>query len=86
MLYKGKGCFNLQPTPATRAASRVYEVMTLYEELKELILNGASTAELKQEAIRLGMETLRMSGLKKIREGRHHGGRSRCRVTAADCF
>jgi type IV pilus assembly protein PilB len=47
----------------------VYEVMPLWDGLKELIINGASTAELKQEAIRLGFRTLRMSALNKVREG-----------------
>ncbi|MCP4198487.1 MAG: type IV-A pilus assembly ATPase PilB [Proteobacteria bacterium] len=46
-----------------------YEVMTFADELKELVLQGCSTAELKAEAIRLGMQTLRMSGLKKVGEG-----------------
>lgn len=39
------------------------------DELKEAILNGASTAELKAEAIRLGMKTLRMSAINKFMEG-----------------
>ena len=43
------------PRPATRAGSRVYEVMVLGDELKEFVLNGASATELKREAIRLGM-------------------------------
>ena len=38
-------------------------------ELKELVLQGASTAELKQEAIRRGFQTLRMSALSKVIEG-----------------
>jgi len=44
-------------------------VMMLYEEVKDLILNGASAAELKKEGMRLGMKTMRMSGLEKIRQG-----------------
>ncbi len=47
----------------------LYEVMVLTDPLKELILQGASTAELKLEAIRLGMSTLRRSGLNKVNEG-----------------
>ncbi len=47
----------------------VYEVMPMWDGLKELVINGASTAELKQEAIRLGFQTLRMSALNKVREG-----------------
>jgi type IV pilus assembly protein PilB len=43
--------------------------MAVTDPLKDLILNGVSTAELKTEAIRLGMATLRRSGLNKVGEG-----------------
>ena len=39
------------------------------DELSEFVLNGASTLELKREAIRQGMKTLRMSALSKLSEG-----------------
>jgi type IV pilus assembly protein PilB len=52
-----------------RGRVAVYEVMPLWDGLKELIINGSSTAELKQEAIRLGFQTLRMSALRKVKEG-----------------
>src|SRR3954469_12094895 len=47
----------------------LYEVMPLWDSVKELVINGASTAELKAEAIRLGMQTLRMAGLAKLKSG-----------------
>jgi type IV pilus assembly protein PilB len=47
----------------------VYEVMPFWDGLKELVINGASAAELKQEAIRLGMSSLRMSALSKLKGG-----------------
>jgi type IV pilus assembly protein PilB len=47
----------------------VYEVMPLWDGLKELVIQGCSAAELKQEAIRLGFSTLRMSALNKVRQG-----------------
>ena len=43
--------------------------MTVRDEIKELILEGASANEVKNTAVRLGMRTLRMSGLTKIKEG-----------------
>ena len=43
--------------------------MPLWDGLKDLIINGASSVELKQEAIRLGMQTLRMAALNKMMEG-----------------
>jgi type IV pilus assembly protein PilB len=47
----------------------LFEVMVLGDALKDLVLQGASTAELKAEAIRLGMATLRRSGLNKVLDG-----------------
>jgi len=47
----------------------VYEVMPLWDGLKELVIQGCSAAELKQEAIRLGFKTLRMAALNKVRQG-----------------
>jgi type IV pilus assembly protein PilB len=47
----------------------LYEVMPMWDSLKELVINGASTAELKAEAIRLGMQTLRMAGIGKLKVG-----------------
>src|SRR5438128_2802615 len=47
----------------------LYEVMPLWDSVKELVINGASTAELKNEAIRLGMQTLRMAGIAKLKSG-----------------
>ena len=47
----------------------VYEVLPIWDGLKELIIQGCSTAELKQEAIRLGFRTLRMSALSKVKLG-----------------
>jgi type IV pilus assembly protein PilB len=47
----------------------LYEVMPMFDGLKELVINGASTAELKNEAIRLGMVTLRAAGLGKVKMG-----------------
>ena len=43
--------------------------MDFSEELKEFVINGASTAEIKAEAIRLGMQTLRMAAVNKLKEG-----------------
>jgi type IV pilus assembly protein PilB len=43
--------------------------MPVKEDLKDLILRGGSALDVKREAIRLGMKTLRQSGLSKIEEG-----------------
>jgi len=52
-----------------RGRVAIYEVMPFWDGLKEVVINGGSAAELKQEAIRLGMSSLRMSALNKFAEG-----------------
>lgn len=61
----------------------LYEVMVFGEELRSAVLQGYSTAELKSEAIRLGMQTLRMAGINKVLEGTTSLTEV-CRVTAPD--
>jgi type IV pilus assembly protein PilB len=68
VIYKGQGCDKCGGT-GYKGRIALYEVMPLSEAIRELILNGASAAEIKHQAIKEGMFTLRMSGLEKIREG-----------------
>ncbi len=65
---RGQGCKTCNNT-GYKGRIAVYEIMVTNDEVKEFILNGASTLELKREAIRQGMKTLRMSALTKFREG-----------------
>ncbi|MGB7201651.1 MAG: type IV-A pilus assembly ATPase PilB [Pyrinomonadaceae bacterium] len=67
-LYKGKGCSNCNNT-GYRGRVGLYEVMDMTDELRELIIIGASAMELRKKAIEVGMITLRQSGLHKIRAG-----------------
>jgi type IV pilus assembly protein PilB len=67
-VYKGKGCGNCNNT-GFKGRVGLYEVMEITDELRELIIIGASAMELRRKAIELGMVTLRESGLCKIREG-----------------
>ncbi|MEW6213894.1 MAG: type IV-A pilus assembly ATPase PilB [Nitrospirota bacterium] len=66
--YKGRGC----PTCSSsgyKGRIALYEVMPVGSEVKELVLEGASADEIKKTAVRLGMKTLRMSGLTKVKDG-----------------
>ena len=65
---KGAGCKNCNDT-GYRGRVALYEVMRFGDSLKEMVLQGASTAELKAAAVRAGMSTLRMAGIQKICEG-----------------
>lgn len=67
-IYKGKGCSICNNT-GYKGRLGLYEVMPMKEEVKELVLSRASNSEIKKEAIRLGMKTLRQSGVTKIKDG-----------------
>ncbi len=66
--YRGAGCPNCNNT-GYRGRIALYEVMPVKEALKELILQGASSLDIKREAISLGMVTLRQSGVRKVMDG-----------------
>ena len=67
-VYYGTGCTKCSGT-GYRGRVALYECMGMTEELKDFVLNGASAAEIKREAIRGGMESLRLSGLRFLRDG-----------------
>ena len=70
VVYKGtgEGCKTCSGT-GYKGRLAVFEVMEINEELKEFILSGASALEIKREAIRQGMMTLRQSALEKLKQG-----------------
>ena len=65
---KGKGCHRCNRT-GYKGRVGLYEVMEVTDELRELVLVGASALELRRKAIETGMITLRGSGLQKIKDG-----------------
>lgn len=65
---RGKGCPACNNT-GYKGRVGFYQVMPMREEIKELILNGANTAEIKRETMRIGIKTMRQSGLTKLKEG-----------------
>ncbi|MBZ5540836.1 MAG: type IV-A pilus assembly ATPase PilB [Acidobacteriia bacterium] len=67
-IYHGKGCSNCNKG-GYKGRAGLYEVMEITDELKELILVGASALELKKKAVETGMITLRRSGLIKAAAG-----------------
>lgn len=66
--FRGTGCPTCNYT-GYKGRVGLYEVMEISDELRELILVGASALELKKKAVEEGMITLRQSGLHKIRQG-----------------
>jgi type IV pilus assembly protein PilB len=67
-IYHGKGC-TICNKGGYKGRTGLYEVMEINDEMRELILVGASALELKKKAIELGMITLRRSGLIKVALG-----------------
>jgi type IV pilus assembly protein PilB len=67
-VFAGKGC---QKCSGTGYKGRValYECMEMKDTLKDFVLNGASAAEIKKEAIRAGMNSLRLSGIQFLKQG-----------------
>ena len=65
---RGKGCDKCNKT-GFKGRVGLYEVMEITEDLRELILVGASSLELRRKAVEEGMLTLRASGLRKVKEG-----------------
>ena len=67
-LFRGRGCERCSNT-GYKGRIALYEVMEVEDEIREMILSGASSYELRVKAIQNGMITLRGSGLQKIRDG-----------------
>ena len=66
--YKGKGCETCLNT-GYKGRVGLYETMEMTDDLRELIIIGASAIELRKKAVECGMITLRGSGLAKLRQG-----------------
>ena len=65
---EGEGCPTCNGT-GYKGRVALYEVLVISDGIKELILNGASAMEIKEQAVREGMNSLRMAGINKIEEG-----------------
>ncbi len=66
--YKGEGCATCSQT-GYKGRVGYYQVMPMFEELREMILAGANTAEIKTESMKLGVKSMRQAALTKLQEG-----------------
>ena len=66
--YKGTGCESCNGL-GYKGRIAIYEVMSMTSKIKDLVIRGASSDEIKLEAIRGGMKTLRMTALTKVARG-----------------
>lgn len=67
-LYRGRGCDNCNQR-GYKGRVGIFEVMVISDDIRELILSGATAVELRRKALEEGMIGLRQSGLQKIRDG-----------------
>ena len=65
---KGRGCGTCNNT-GYKGRVGLYEVFQLTDEVRQLVLEGASSIELKARAMEDGMISLRYSGLRKVKDG-----------------
>lgn len=67
-VYKGRGC-DLCSGTGYKGRVAIYEVMEITPKIRELIIKNPSTDDLKAQAIKDGMKTLRMCALTKVAQG-----------------
>ncbi|MBN1141259.1 MAG: type IV-A pilus assembly ATPase PilB [Deltaproteobacteria bacterium] len=67
-IYKGRGCPTCNNT-GYKGRVGVYQVMPMFEPIREMVLKGANATEIKRESMRLGVKTMRQSALTKMKEG-----------------
>jgi len=67
-VYRPVGCNECRGT-GYRGRSAIFEIMSVTENIRQLIVSGASSDVLRREAIQSGMKTLRQSGVQKILDG-----------------
>lgn len=80
--YKGKGCSNCHET-GYKGRVGIYQVMPMFESIRDIILAGGNTSDIKRESMRLGVKTMRQAALTKLKEG-FVSFEEALRVTVAD--
>jgi type IV pilus assembly protein PilB len=67
-LMRGKGCVECNNT-GNKGRIGIFEVLPISPEIRRMIIGRSSTDEIRIEAVRLGMKTLRDAALEKARQG-----------------
>ena len=68
VLYRGHGCRHCQGS-GYRGRTGVFEMMVVNDEIRSMILERTSSREIRQEAIRQGMNCLRDDGWRLVKSG-----------------
>ncbi|MFH1771785.1 MAG: ATPase, T2SS/T4P/T4SS family [Candidatus Omnitrophota bacterium] len=67
-VLKGKGCQSCRNT-GYKERTAIFEIMLMKDEIRNMIFKGVTSQAIKEQAIKLGMRTLRQDGLRKVLEG-----------------
>ena len=67
-IYQPNGCIHCNNT-GFKGRIGVFELLIITETIRRLIIKGASSSEIKEQAIKEGMNTLRLEGLLKVKQG-----------------
>jgi general secretion pathway protein E len=68
VFYQGTGC-NLCAKTGYRGRTGIFEILLVSEEIREMLLGNASTAEIKAQALKDGMVSMKHDGMQKVAEG-----------------
>lgn len=66
--YFGRGCENCYHT-GHRGRTAIFEILVVDDQVRQAILSGSSSADLRDIALRSGMQTLRTSGIQAVLSG-----------------
>jgi len=67
-IYKGRGCESCKFT-GYKGRTAIYEFLIMADEIRNMVLRRSPSDQIKNKALSLGMRTLRMDGLEKIKMG-----------------
>ncbi|NLC71697.1 MAG: type IV-A pilus assembly ATPase PilB [Desulfuromonadaceae bacterium] len=67
-LFRGRGCPHCNNT-GYKGRVGIYQVMPMFESIRDMVLGGANATEIKRESMRLGVKTMRQAALAKMKEG-----------------
>ena len=68
VFYKGKGCKHCKGLGYSGRLG-IYEILEINQDIQDLIIKRATSEQIKQQAVKNGMHTLRDAGLEKAKEG-----------------
>jgi len=66
--YTGTGC-NLCANTGYRGRTGIFELLVISEQIRNMLLSNATAGDIKKQALREGMVTMKRDGMLKVKEG-----------------